>query len=54
MADRAIRGGQHPVTYMHHAFVAADWIARMAPDKADLCASAERFAVHFFKGKALP
>jgi hypothetical protein len=54
MADRAERDGQYPVTYMHHAFAPADWIARVAPDKADLCASAERFAVHFFTGKALP
>jgi hypothetical protein len=54
MADRAIRDGQHPVTYIPHAFVPTDWIARVAPDKADLCASAERFAVHFFTGKALP
>jgi hypothetical protein len=53
MADRAERDGQYPVTYMNHAFVPADWIARVAPDKADLCASAERFEVHFFTGKAL-
>jgi hypothetical protein len=54
MADRAIRDGQYPVNYMDHAFAPSDWIARVAPDKADLCASAERFAVHFFTGKALP
>jgi hypothetical protein len=39
---------------MNHAFAPADWIARVAPDKADLCASGKRFAVHFFTGKALP
>jgi hypothetical protein len=54
MSDRAIREGQYTVTHMAHAFAPSDWIARMAPDKADLCASAESFAVHFFTGKALP
>ena len=54
MADRAIRGGQHPVIYMDHAFAPADWIAKVAPDKADLCKSAERYTVHFFTGKVLP
>jgi hypothetical protein len=54
MAERATREGQYPVIYMNHAFTPADWIARVAPDKADLCASAESFAVHFFTGKDLP
>ena len=54
MADRAIRDGQCSVDYMDHAFAPSDWIARVAPDKADLCASAERLAGHFFTGKALP
>jgi hypothetical protein len=54
MADLAIRDGQHPVTHVHHAFVPVDWIARVAPGEADLCASAESFALHFFTGKALP
>jgi hypothetical protein len=54
MAERASRESQYAVVYLHHAFAPADWIARVAPDKADLCASAERFAVHFFTGKALP
>jgi hypothetical protein len=54
MAARAIREGQFPVAHMRHTFAPSDWIARAAPDKADLCASAEKFAVHFFTGKALP
>jgi hypothetical protein len=54
MAERASRESQYPVVYLHHAFAPADWIARVALDKADLCASAERFAVQFFTGKAIP
>jgi hypothetical protein len=34
MEDRAIRHGQHHVTCMEYAFVAPDWIARVAPGRA--------------------
>ena len=52
MEDRAIRDDQHSVSHMSHMFVPCDWIARVAPDKAELCKSAERYAVHFFTGRS--
>jgi hypothetical protein len=54
MEDRAIRDDQHTVHHRSHMFVPCDWIGRVAPDKADLCKSAERYAVHVFTGKSLP
>jgi hypothetical protein len=53
MANRAIRDGQYPVTHKRHAFVPADWLARTAPDKADLRASVEKAMVYISKGKGL-
>jgi hypothetical protein len=54
MTVRAIREGQFPVTHLCHSFAPAHWIARLAPDQADLCASVERSLIHFFTCKALP
>jgi hypothetical protein len=54
MTARAIRDGVYPVTSQAHTFAPADWLAKVAPEKADLCAGAQRAAIHFFTGYVGP
>jgi hypothetical protein len=48
ITDRAIRDGQRPASCHSHTFVSLEWLARVAPDKADLWARVERAAIYFY------
>jgi hypothetical protein len=50
MTVRAIREGEFPVTHLLHTFVPSGWLARVAQDKAELCASVEKAVIHFYTG----
>jgi hypothetical protein len=50
----AVWEDQCPVVQLNHPFVPTDWIARVAPDHADLCAITEKTVIRCFTGKGLP
>jgi hypothetical protein len=48
MTVRAIWDGEQPINHQFHTFVPSDWLARAAPDQAELCARVEQYVRNCF------
>jgi phytoene/squalene synthetase len=48
MALRVVRDGEPAVSHRDHTFVPSDWLARVAPHRAELCEGARKAVVRLF------
>jgi hypothetical protein len=51
MSVRVVRDGEPAVIHRHHTFVPSDWLARVAPRRAELCSDVQKAVVRRFARK---